>query len=384
MYANPEQAFGGQSKMLHLVECIYDAAQNPALWPATLRMISEAIKGESIAIYAGFPDFRTPDVFAVANFTAGAWEAFNDYYATINPLMPRCEALFKPDTAWASDLAMPDAAFEKTEFYNDFFHPNDMHFCLGLRLEFKGLPAASLSCQRPKHAGAFGAEDKIILETLRPHLQRAFQLHYRISALEATSMGLEAALDAHDHPVVGLDRQGHICLSNSRAIRLLAAGDGLCQKNGRLCCSRPDENAALQQMITSHALGSDTPASPVNALLVSRKKSVSNLHLTMLPMRKTLAGRSSPLAALLIITDLSLTSSRATLVKTLYGVTPSEARIADLLLQGLDVREISEKLRITLETARFQVKRLLAKTGTRRQAELLRLLSALPGSGTTA
>ena len=383
MYANPEQAFGGQSKMLHLIDCIYDAAQNPALWPATLGMISEAVKGESIAIYAGFPDFRTPDVFAVANFTAGAWEAFNDYYATINPLMERCEALFQPETAWASDLAMPDAAFEKTEFYNDFFHPNDMHFCLGLRLEFKGLPAASLSCQRPKHAGAFSAQDKVVLETLRPHLQRAFQLHHRISALEAASMGLEAALDAHDHAVVGLDRRGNICLSNSLALNLLSAGDGLCSINGRLCCSRPDENLAFQQMIASHVLGFNGQESTVNALLVSRSKSASNLHITILPMRRTLAGRSSPLAALMIITDLSFTSSRAALVRTLYGVTPSEARVADLLLQGLDVREISEKLRITLETTRFQVKRLLNKTGTRRQAELMLLLASLPGSATT-
>jgi DNA-binding CsgD family transcriptional regulator len=59
-------------------------------------------------------------------------------------------------------------------------------------------------------------------------------------------------------------------------------------------------------------------------------------------------------------------------------VTPSEARVADLLLQGIDTSEISAKLHITLETARLQVKRLLNKTGTRRQAELLRLLVSLP------
>jgi DNA-binding CsgD family transcriptional regulator len=35
---------------------------------------------------------------------------------------------------------------------------------------------------------------------------------------------------------------------------------------------------------------------------------------------------------------------------------------------------------ITFETARFNLKRVLAKTGTRRQAELMRLMLSLPGS----
>jgi DNA-binding CsgD family transcriptional regulator len=36
-------------------------------------------------------------------------------------------------------------------------------------------------------------------------------------------------------------------------------------------------------------------------------------------------------------------------------------------------------MRITLATARFQLKRVLAKTGTHRQSELMRLMLSLPG-----
>lgn len=136
----------------------------------------------------------------------------------------------------------------------------------------------------------------------------------------------------------------------------------------------------LQRMLVQETHGAGTHDCPVSALLVSRI-SKAQLHLCVLPIKKQLAGRSSSLSALIFISDTAPTSSRSSLIKHLYGVTSAEARVADLLLQGLDIREISEKLRITLETTRFQMKRLLVKTGTRRQAELLRLLAALPGIG---
>ena len=66
-------------------------------------------------------------------------------------------------------------------------------------------------------------------------------------------------------------------------------------------------------------------------------------------------------------------------MRQLYGLTPSEARVANLLLEGCEVREVAERHGITLETCRFNVKRVLAKTGTRRQSELSRLMMSLPG-----
>jgi DNA-binding CsgD family transcriptional regulator len=66
-------------------------------------------------------------------------------------------------------------------------------------------------------------------------------------------------------------------------------------------------------------------------------------------------------------------------MRQLYRLTPSEARVADRLLDGLEIREIADRLGITLETCRFHLKRVFAKTGTPRQAELIRLMLSLPG-----
>lgn len=66
-----------------------------------------------------------------------------------------------------------------------------------------------------------------------------------------------------------------------------------------------------------------------------------------------------------------------------YGITPAECRLLVLLTQGLTLADAAETLGISMTTARTHVARLLAKTGTDSQADLMRLaISALaPASG---
>jgi DNA-binding CsgD family transcriptional regulator len=84
--------------------------------------------------------------------------------------------------------------------------------------------------------------------------------------------------------------------------------------------------------------------------------------------------------SLVFVSDPSaITRSRSAALRALYALTPAESRLADLLLQGLDVSQAAERMRTTLATTRFQLKRVQAKTATRRQSELMRLMLSLPG-----
>jgi len=90
---------------------------------------------------------------------------------------------------------------------------------------------------------------------------------------------------------------------------------------------------------------------------------------------------SPPIAALVFISDpAKVPLSRSSVLRTLYGLTPAEGRVADMLLQGTEIPEAAARLGITLETCRLHVKRILAKTGASRQAELVRLMVSLPGT----
>jgi DNA-binding CsgD family transcriptional regulator len=64
----------------------------------------------------------------------------------------------------------------------------------------------------------------------------------------------------------------------------------------------------------------------------------------------------------------------------LYGLSPAEARMAWELAQDSDLSHAADKLGITLNTGREYLRRIMTKTGVRRQASLVRLLMAGPGT----
>jgi DNA-binding CsgD family transcriptional regulator len=88
-------------------------------------------------------------------------------------------------------------------------------------------------------------------------------------------------------------------------------------------------------------------------------------------------------AAVLIITDpeevIELPEGR---VQRLFGLTPSEARIATRIAAGESIAEIAAENAVSKNTVRSQVQSVFAKMDVNRQSELVRLLGRLLFSAT--
>lgn len=72
------------------------------------------------------------------------------------------------------------------------------------------------------------------------------------------------------------------------------------------------------------------------------------------------------------------TAPDAGLIRSLFGLSPGEARVARAIAQGSTIDQIAAESSVSRETVRTQVKAVLAKTGTSRQAEMAILLASLP------
>ena len=67
-------------------------------------------------------------------------------------------------------------------------------------------------------------------------------------------------------------------------------------------------------------------------------------------------------------------------MQALYQFTPAEAELVALLTAGRSLEEAAEERGVTMHTVRSQLKHVFAKTDTRRQGQLVRLvLSGLAG-----
>jgi DNA-binding CsgD family transcriptional regulator len=84
-----------------------------------------------------------------------------------------------------------------------------------------------------------------------------------------------------------------------------------------------------------------------------------------------------PAAMLLIInSEQSHRGPEAQLV-ALFGLTPAEARVACEVARGCDPKYVADALCVMPSTVRTHLHHVFAKTGTRRQADLMRLIAQI-------
>jgi len=195
---------------------------------------------------------------------------------------------------------------------------------------------------------------------------------------DLVSAGLEA-LDLLDIGVGVVNDLGRLLFANQSAQQILATRDGLeVTAQGVLstlkgCCT-PPLSAFLQQ--AAHARPPGTSGPRDTALAVRRPSGRRPLTLLVRSLHGTVSNSvATEPAALVFVLDPELpvqaTESR---LRQLYGFTSSEARLAQLVMSGKTFEECCEQLDIRPSTARMHLGNMFAKTGVRRQGQLISLL----------
>jgi DNA-binding CsgD family transcriptional regulator len=180
------------------------------------------------------------------------------------------------------------------------------------------------------------------------------------------------------HAMLLLDRAGHVVFANAAAEALLRAADGLAVSRGKLTTLDRTASRRLEALL-AQAADADGGA---GTLRVPRPSGQPALALLAMPLRRlTLDALLMPEqpAVLLCVSDpASRHHPPAALLASLFALTTAEAELAARLLAGFDLRAIAEETGRSINTIRNLLARVMAKTETNRQSELMRVLSVLP------
>jgi DNA-binding NarL/FixJ family response regulator len=134
---------------------------------------------------------------------------------------------------------------------------------------------------------------------------------------------------------------------------------------------RETENARLSALIREATrIGSAHDADGIMAL---RRLNQQPLSVLVAPFRMAWAGHPAA-GAIVFVRDPNRSMSAIATLRALYHFTPTEARIAQALVNGKSITEIAATHRATLQTVRKQLKLILAKTGTNRQAQCVAVI----------
>lgn len=348
-----------------LIDRIYEASVAPEMWPSVLDEL------------AGIADSRGGLLFSarkVLCWTASGSvrevfeEYVNDGWFTKCPRRPclfsRSEpSFFVEQDFWNEDQINADP------IYRDFFRPRGLGWSAGT-----GLPAPTgdnivFSIERDFERGPIERELVERLNELRPHLAR--------SALVTARLGLQRARGAAEAlaelrlPALLLNEAGTVIEANDLIASL--PEHARYGANNRLVLS--DRRAQERLAETLRAIGASGEARGATFPLRDEVgRPVMVLH--VMPIKRSAHDIFGQSFALLMMTPVS--SERAPsidLLRTLFDLTPSEARVARGLATGSTPEEIAEAGEVSIATVRSQLRKVLEKTGCSRQAEVAALLA---------
>lgn len=184
---------------------------------------------------------------------------------------------------------------------------------------------------------------------------------------------LARAIDRCDFGLVLLDSDSVPWFANARAQRLLDAGDGIRRAGHAISASDFDDAVRLQTAIR-HDNGS---GDRFRVLLLHRARA-RPLIAVVTSLGSPPDPLGDPALALYMIDPDRDSRAMVDALCRAHGLTATEAALAAHLAEGATVEDAASRMHIQTQTARAYLKQVFAKTGTHRQAELVRsILSGL-------
>ena len=351
-----------------LILSIYDAAASLGGWPQPMAAITDVLGAGAMSLHVIGPDGKT--LLLVAPRTDPQWlRVYGQRWSGSN--MVRERGLVLPVGAiYQFESLMARYDFEGTEFYNEFWAPQHHDFALFSNLADDPEAIAGIGFYRSARDGPFTPDEESTLHALVPHLQRALNLNLRFGQIEMERDWAVEMLNRCRSAALLVDHQARILQTNAAAELLLCKGKGLYGQTGRLAARTPSDTALLRAMIAGNAVAR------LSSKLILRDGETYVLSLQIWPVQSRapqLAGRR---AAAVVFAEESAERVLPSpeLLRALFQLTPAQASLAREILQGDGVAAAARRLGISRATARTHLLQCFQRTGTSRQAELVRVM----------
>jgi DNA-binding CsgD family transcriptional regulator len=370
---------GIESRAREAVYAFFEAAKRPGLWPSALKTLSDAVDAAGCVLKPGpnaaLPPVVSPDLDSMLDY------ALREGWIEKDARNARSIAAF----GRGQDIVTESMVFSPWELdcipYNaEFINRFQYRWFAAMSLAGHARSSIILELQRPSCSKPFSGREIETLRRLRPHLREAADMALHLA--DTHHDGLLAAFRTLNCGAILLDWRGRVLRLEAMAEFLMDTA--LMVRGDRTLRARDGESdAALQQLIGAGIGGGELAAAgPPGVISIARMGAPPILVRAVVPPQAG-ADRFKQARAILLLAkrDAEGTPQAPDLCQ-IFGLTRSEAPTVAALVQGHNPREIARMRRIGYQTVRTHLRSAFAKTGTRRQAELVALVlrcARLPG-----
>ena len=364
-----------EPRVARFLDTVYDAAVSPHRWSDVLSQTADLFGASFVDLFTRSHDRQHfsglahgldrrdyEDVFLGFWFKRNIW-------AETHPVRTAGEVI--------STRAMVDIdTLRRTEIYNEFLHVRGLHEGLRLSLWVDDREIHDISILRPWSGGAFGRDDIAFGTLLLPHLQRAAAVSRRLRDIDFVRETSDGA-GFGTVSAFAFDAAGRLFWFNPAAEGVLAEGsllrlspEGL---EGPTAAATREIRDAVSRAVT-RATGLRTGG----AVALRQPGGAPPQTLVVLPASNALDWTLSrpPAAIALLRGPLGARMSKAGL-RRIYPLTDAEADLALELAAGRSLGDIATRSGRSRNTLRTHLARLMGKTKTNKQSELVKLLCEL-------
>ncbi|QPF88801.1 helix-turn-helix transcriptional regulator [Bradyrhizobium commune] len=361
-------------KIETVLDLIYDAAADNDLWPHALTSIADLTHSEGGILFG--QSYAAQRIYF--DFNGRLNEECNRAYQERHMRNPWSLHMETQPTGRLvlSDEAVSLSELQQSAFYDEVLRPqaighNGM-MALAARDDFR----AAFNMCRSVQRGPFDPDEQRLLEWLSPHLCRSVTLGFRIDGYLAMQQAAFNVLDRLADGVIMLDRKARVLFANATARSMTE--EGSLRLHQSIGTYSPAHSQRLNELIRAALQGGAGGTMSLPRILDGRLFTILVSAIRSKDLgRLSDAGVKDAAVLLFAIDPANRRSIPLGQIMDAYGLTHAEARVALAASSGHAIHETAQSLGLSPNTIKTHLRRVFAKTGTGRQAELAGLIAAI-------
>lgn len=354
-----------QNELQSLQDLIYEAAILPEQWPSALQAISTFSDTAGTALLSlndrGVRVTSSPLVADLARRVVDeGWMARSG----------RAQGVIKKGLVGVPRFLNEADYFDDGDIENDplvteLFRPAGFGWAAGWMVELPHNDTILVNVEQFLERGPIEGESLRRLDAIYAPLARAATLAAR-NDLERVRTAIDT-LTAMGLPAAALTPSGTVVLANPQF-----------DAAGHIWTTRGGDRIALRDTVADRQLADGLKGAATLSVPVRREEGGDVIAVVQIvPVRRSacdIFGRASAIVMLSEVTD---REPDGTLVQSLFDLTPAELAVARGIAAGQTIAGIAAAHGRSVHTVRGQLKSIMAKTGSTRQAELVLLMHQL-------
>lgn len=363
-----------QQHLSDLIGIVYDAAIDPSLWKSALERGACFVGGSGAGLFCkdvGIPHVAIPH--GVGFQRPVPIDLFQQIY-------PAAQGHFLGDleVPIASTDLMPFTDLIESELYRQWAEPQGLVEFLSAVVDKTTISAAVFGVFRHQRNGLVDDQARRHMRLIAPHIRRAVLIGKMFEFKAAEVATFVDTLDGLAAGMFLVDAAARLVHANAAGNAILGTSDILSLVGGRLVAGDAQVDRTLREVFA--AAGQSDAALGVKGIAVpligsdGQRYVAHALPLTSGARRR--AGIVYTAAAALFVRHATLVvPSAPQAIGSAFRLTPTELRVLLAIVEVGGIPEVATAFGVADTTIRTHVGRLFEKTGTSRQADLVKLVA---------